>query len=157
MLSSASKYAIQIIIYLAKNKKQGKVGGKRIAEDLNLAAPFVGKVLQPLAHSGIVKSTKGPHGGFVLAAKPEETTLLQVIQIFDGDDAFQECLLSSCNCKNYMENNGTACHIHDEIAPAREQFIKSLQVKTIADFLELNNENTADSLSSIFEKSVSNS
>ncbi len=148
MLSSASKYAIQIVIYLAKRKDEGKIGGKRIAEDLGLASPFVGKVLQPLAHCDIVKSTKGPHGGFVLASSPEEISLLDVIQIFEGDDAFKECLLNSCNCKSYVEKHGRHCHIHEEVAPAREQFFNSLQTKTIADVLKLDVKQT-ETLSSI--------
>ncbi|MBS9768336.1 MAG: Rrf2 family transcriptional regulator [Flavobacteriaceae bacterium] len=152
MLSSASKYAIQIIIYLAKNKEQGKIGGKAIAEKLGLAAPFVGKVLQPLAHSGILKSTKGPNGGFVLEALPEEISLLDIIQIYEGNDAFKECLLNSCNCKNYIEQNGQPCRIHEDIAPARELLFDSLRNKTIAGFLELNEENTTDSLSEIFKE-----
>lgn len=118
----------------------GKIGGKRIAEDLSLAAPFVGKVLQPLAQNGILQSTKGPHGGFLLAKKPTELTLLEVIQIFDGNDAFKECLLNSCSCKNYTEENGRACHVHEEIAPARELLFHSFQTKTIADFLKSDKE-----------------
>lgn len=150
MLASASKYALKIVIYLAKNKEKGKIGGKRIAEDLQLAAPFVGKVLQPLAQSGIVQSTKGPHGGFVLASSPEEIPLLEIIQIYEGEDAFKECLLNSCNCKNYIEQNGNPCRVHDEIAPAREQLLDSLQSKTIADFLHA--DVTAECLASMLEK-----
>lgn len=135
MLASASKYALKIVIYLAKNKENGKVGGKQIAENLKLAAPFVGKVLQPLAHSGIIKSSKGPHGGFLLALAPEEIPLLDIIKIYEGEDAFKECLLNSCNCTTYIENRGYPCRIHDEIAPAREQLLESLSTKTIADFL----------------------
>ncbi len=144
MLSSASKYAIQIVIYLAKNKDKGKIRGKRIAEDLQLAAPYVGKVLQPLSHSGIIKSTKGPHGGFLLAKKEGAISLMDIIQIYEGDDAFRECLLNSCNCDNYIEKNGSPCKVHKEIAPARQQFLDSLQTKTIADFLNVDMEsNTA--------------
>ncbi len=137
MLSSASKYAIQIVIYLAKNKDKGKIRGKHIAEDLGLAAPFVGKVLQPLSHSGIVKSTKGPHGGFLLLKKEEEISLMDIIQIYEGNDAFRECILNSCNCNSYIEQTGSPCRVHKEIAPAREQLLDSLQTKTIADFLNI--------------------
>ncbi len=152
MLSSASKYAIQIIIYLAKNKEQGKIGGKSIAEKLGLAAPFVGKVLQPLAHRGILKSTKGPNGGFVLQALPEEISLLDIIKIYEGNDAFKECLLNSCNCKNYIEKKGSPCRIHEDIAPARELLLDSLRSKTIAGFICLSDENTEEALSSIFDE-----
>lgn len=146
MLSSASKYALQIVIYLAKNRKKGKIGGKRIAEDLHLAAPFVGKVLQPLAHSGIIKSTKGPHGGFVLEIAPKSIPLLDVIQIYEGDNAFKECLLNSCHCNNYIAQNGSPCQIHEEIAPAREKLLNSLKTKTIADFLDAEGDESIQNL-----------
>ncbi|PVX52073.1 BadM/Rrf2 family transcriptional regulator [Balneicella halophila] len=150
MLASASKYALKIVIYLAKNKKSGKIGGKKIAEDLQLSAPFVGKVLQPLAHSGIVKSTKGPHGGFVLASEPNELPLLNIIQIFEGENVFKECLLYSCNCKDHIEEHGEHCRIHEEIAPAREKLLESLRTRTVADFL--NNEENNESLNSILDE-----
>lgn len=148
MLSSASKYALKIVIYLAKNKKNGKIGGKQIAEDLALSAPFVGKVLQPLAHSGVVDSTKGPHGGFILASEPKDLPLLDIIKIYEGEDAFKECLLNSCNCKSYIEEHNKPCRIHSEIAPARELLLESLRTRTIADFLNIDNPN--EDLQSIF-------
>lgn len=134
MLSSASKYALQIVIYMARQQGKGKIGGKQIAEDLNLAAPFVGKVVQPLAHRGILNSTKGPNGGFVLARKPQELSLLEIIEIFEGEEAFRECILHPCSCKS-QEESGTVCKVHEEIAPAREVLRESLQSKTVADFL----------------------
>lgn len=152
MLASASKYALKIVIYLAKNKENGKIGGKRIAEDLGLAAPFVGKVLQPLAQSGIVKSTKGPHGGFILASEPEAIPLLDVIKIYEGKDAFKQCILNSCNCNTYIQKNGNPCRVHDEISPAREQLLESLNSKTIADFLYNENKISQETLTSIFQE-----
>lgn len=151
MLSSASKYALQIIIYLAKNREKGKIGGKQIAKELDLAAPFVGKVLQPLAHSKVVKSTKGPHGGFVLYSEPCDIHLMDIIEIYEGEDAFKECLLNSCNCKNYIEANGSPCRVHEEISPAREQLLNSLKNKTIADFLK-DTKSADEHLSAIFEE-----
>lgn len=152
MLASASKYALKIVIYLAKSKQPEKIGSKRIAKDLNLAAPFVGKVLQPLAHSGIVKSTKGPHGGFVLALAPAQIPLLGIIQIYEGEDAFKECMLNPCNCQKYIEENGSSCRVHDEISPAREKFLELLQNKTIADFLQNDEATIQGPLAAIFKE-----
>lgn len=134
MLSSASKYALQIVIYLANNREIGKIRGKKIANELHLAIPYAGKVLQPLSHSGILSSTKGPNGGFTIGREPNTITLLEIIELFEGEDALRTCVMTSCTCSNY-ENEQKECKVHSAISPGREQLINSLRNCTVADFL----------------------
>lgn len=134
MLSSASKYALQIVIYLANNRKVGKIRAEEIAKRLHLAAPYAGKVLQPLSHSGILSSTKGPNGGFSIGKEPDKITLLEIIEIFEGEEVLRSCVMTSCACSNY-ENGQEECKVHSAISPGREQLLDSLRNRTVADFL----------------------
>ena len=79
MLSNTCKYAIRAVIYLAVNDEDGKkIGIKQISKDLDIPTPFLGKILQSLAKQKLLKSTKGPHGGFSIG-RPAEVSLSKSI------------------------------------------------------------------------------
>src|SRR4030042_4490721 len=102
MLSNTSRYAIRAVIYLAVNYEEGaKIGIKQISKDLGIPTPFLGKILQSLAKHKLLSSTKGPHGGFGLGRKAEDIKLIDIVDIIDGQDIFNQCLirLNDCNEK----------------------------------------------------------
>ena len=70
MLSNSSKYAIRAVLYLANNSSvEKKLGSKKIAEEIDIPAPFLAKIFQVLSKANIISSTKGPNGGFYLTEK----------------------------------------------------------------------------------------
>ncbi len=133
ILSNTCKYGLRAVIYLAINAQDGqKIGIKKISKDLDLPSPFLGKILQVLAKRKILNSTKGPHGGFGLALAPEEITMLDVVQIIDGDDIFDVCVLSLRSCKSDDHINAP-CPIHKKFQPIREQIFHLFENESIAD------------------------
>lgn len=55
MLSNTCKYAIRALIYLGRYSKNGeKIGIKKIAGDLGMPTPFLGKILQNLVKHKIL-------------------------------------------------------------------------------------------------------
>jgi len=102
MLSNTCKYGIRAAIYLAVHEEKGKkIGIKTISEGLELPAPFLGKILQQLAKQKILDSTKGPHGGFSLARSAYEISLYDIVEIIDGPDIFNECMIGMRVCKTH--------------------------------------------------------
>ena len=133
ILSNTCKYGLRAVIYLAINAEKGeKIGIKKISGDLDIPTPFLGKILQVLAKKKILNSTKGPHGGFGLARPPEEITMLDVVQIIDGDEIFDICVLSLKSCKS-TEHINAPCPIHKKFHPIREQIVNLFENETIAD------------------------
>nr|WP_319400606.1 Rrf2 family transcriptional regulator [uncultured Carboxylicivirga sp.] len=131
MLSNTCKYAIRAVIYLAVNEDGGKkIGIKQISKELDIPTPFLGKILQSLAKQKLLKSTKGPHGGFGLGRLPEEITLYDIVSIIDGEDVFTNCLIGLKSCKsNHTE--GKACPVHDQYSAIRQQMKEFFANETI--------------------------
>ena len=118
MLSNTCKYAIRAVIYLALNEEDGKkIGIKRISKDLKIPNPFLGKILQILAKNKILNSTKGPNGGFSLGKPAKDISLMDIVDIIDGDKNFNACVIGLQSCSIEEQN----CPIHDKYAPIREQ------------------------------------
>ena len=139
MLSNSSKYAIRAIVYLALNDHQEKIGIKQIANDLDIPSPFLGKILQSLVKHKLLASSKGPHGGFGLARSSKEITLRDIVEIIDGLDFFESCLIGLKSCSD--PDIHTHCPTHDKYGPIREQLGKLFQEETIGELAEKIREN----------------
>lgn len=138
MLSNTGKYALRALIYLALNGQgNNKIGIKEIAKELEIPMPFLGKIMQTLAKHKILASTKGPHGGFSLNKSPFEIYLMDIIEIIDGADSFNMCILGLGNCTSESHH----CSIHQDYAENRESLknlFQSVNLGVLADRMKDN-------------------
>lgn len=129
MLSNTSKYAIRAVIYLALYATpENKRGLKEISGELGIPTPFLGKILQVLTRKQILDSTKGPHGGFTLKRPAIDISLMEIIDIIDGTDAFNQCLIRTSAC-----SKEAPCSLHDKITIHRNGLRSTLLTESIAD------------------------
>ena len=132
MLSNTSKYAIRAVIYMALYAEENKkIGIKQISTDLGIPTPFLGKILQTLAKHKILSSTKGPHGGFGLGKKADEISLIDIIDIIDGRDMFNNCLIRLDDC-----SDKEPCSMHLKYAEIREKLLKLFKNQKISDLAD---------------------
>jgi Rrf2 family transcriptional regulator, iron-sulfur cluster assembly transcription factor len=130
MLSNSSKYAIKAVLFLALNSKDNKkTMVKDISEPINVPQAYIAKLLQELSKKNIISSSRGPKGGFYLSEADMHNSLMDIINIIDGDNRFQSCELSLEKC-----NLEKPCPLHDLMYPIKTRFIKVLQDKTIKEF-----------------------
>lgn len=67
------------------------VSTARLAAFYDLPAPYLNKQLQGLVRAGILTSSPGPRGGFALARRPGDITLLDVVTAMEGADPLFRC------------------------------------------------------------------
>jgi len=72
---------------------------KEIAARLKVSEAHLSKVLQRLHKAGLLKSLRGPKGGFALEKRPGEITLLEVYESIDGPMSDGNCLLEPPVCQ----------------------------------------------------------
>jgi Rrf2 family protein len=86
-LTRASHYALIALTHMAQQPEPTKiaVASHEIATARNIPMRFLLKVLKPLVTRGVLRSLKGPTGGYVLRSMPAEITVLQIIEAVDGD------------------------------------------------------------------------
>jgi len=129
MLSNTSKYAIRAVIYLALYAEpEKKIGLKEISHELGIPSPFLGKILQVLSRQQILISSKGPHGGFALKRTAIEISIMDIVNIMDGEDAFNQCLIRTSTC-----SPEAPCSLHDKAASYRKGLRSTLLTQSIAD------------------------
>lgn len=129
MLSNTSKYAIRAVIYLALfTSAQKKAGIREISSKLDIPTPFLGKILQLLARKNILSSTKGPNGGFNLKKAALDISIMEIVEIIDGSDSFDNCVIRTSKC-----SHDAPCSMHDKIAPLRGEMKNLFLTESIAD------------------------
>jgi Rrf2 family protein len=136
MLSNSCKYGIRAIVYIA-SKQQGnnKTGIKQIAKDLDLPTPFLAKILQQLAKQKILKSLKGPHGGFSLLKDQKKITLLDIVKTIDGEELFTNCVIHNMTCTN-VDKRKEQCPLHDDYSKLRSELKGLFRNTTVYDLVK---------------------
>jgi len=118
MFSKACEYGIKASIFIAINSYEDRrVNSKEISEEINSPTAFTAKILQALVRHKIVKSLKGPYGGFSIEKnKISSIKLSQIVRAIDGDKIFNGCGLGLHTC-----NEEHPCPVHDKFKIVRRE------------------------------------
>ena len=99
-----------------------------IAAALGTPEPHLSKVLQRLNKGGLIKSMRGPGGGYKFDCVPEETPLREIFELLGGAFESRGCGLDGCK--------GHSCFIGDMLDELTRALIRYLESRTLADFTE---------------------
>src|SRR5512137_1350980 len=91
-ISRKIDYAIRAMIYLASIPEGTVVPFREIGKKMQVPEDFLAKILKTLVDQGIVRSTRGPHGGYRLARPADSINVLEVIEAAEGPIAVNVCL-----------------------------------------------------------------
>jgi Rrf2 family protein len=92
-------YALRAAIHLANEENNDRACSlSAIAERERVPRKFLEKIIQELIHKGLVRSRRGPHGGYVLARPPEEMTFRDVIEAVEGPISLNVCVGDHADC-----------------------------------------------------------
>ncbi len=124
-ISDATALAVHATALLS-NKPAEHRSTREVAGSLGVSQAHLAKVLQRLGRAGLVRSVRGPRGGFALAHEPSEITLMQVFEAIEGPFAPRSCLLGSQVC------GGAACLMGDLLVRLNEQVRTYLAETTLS-------------------------
>jgi Rrf2 family protein len=94
-LSRKSDYALRALFSLVAHRGQGPISIRVLAEENDIPRRFLEQIMLDLKSRGWVESIAGRDGGFVLAKKPEEITMGEIVRHFDGILAPISCVSTS--------------------------------------------------------------
>ena len=115
LLSKSFGYALRCILFIASVKDEERlVQIDEIASRLNVPKHFLGKIMQQLVKKDLLRSIKGPFGGFALSANTLNTPLINLLEIIEGKDMFQGCAIRLGSC-----DERSPCPLHNEISRIR--------------------------------------
>ena len=83
-ISTKGRYGLTLMIELARNYGAGPLSLKAIAEQKNLSNHYLEQLATPLRNAGLIRSVRGPYGGYRLAKEPKDITTGDIIRVLEG-------------------------------------------------------------------------
>jgi Rrf2 family protein len=126
-LSKKTDYAIILLTHLGEEKFP--VSAQEVATHYKLPYPMVANILKQLVSSGLIESTRGKHGGYVLAKPTNEINLAEIIMVTDSPFNLVECVHDEDNCKvhQYCPTRLPLLALHKKI----QQFVEETTLAAI--------------------------
>ncbi|MCX6641367.1 MAG: Rrf2 family transcriptional regulator [bacterium] len=129
-ISEAASLALHTASLLAIKPKEKMTTGQ-IAYRFNVSEAHLSKVLQRLAKHNLVKSNRGPSGGFMLNQPATQITLLAIYEAIEGPFKWEKCLLGRDTCPVGH------CLLGDMLEIVNERFFDYMSKTSLADAANL--------------------
>ena len=126
-MSEAASIAIHAMVLIARSTNG--INAVKIAEQTGFSRNHISKVLQRLVKYDLLKSVRGPAGGFSLTGKPGNITLLQIYESIDGSLVITDCPLANEICRFDQ------CVMGNIINRMTREFKKFLKEQTLKSYM----------------------
>ena len=91
-ISTKGRYALRLMIDLARQPGDEPVSLKDVAERQSISLKYLEQIVGLLSKAGLVRSARGPQGGYRLTRKPTEYTVGDILRLTEGNLAPVACL-----------------------------------------------------------------
>ena len=93
MVSTKGRYALTVMVDLAKNEGGGYVSLSDIAERENLSMKYLESIISILNKGGMLLSLRGKNGGYKLAREPKDYSINEILLLTEGTLAPVNCIM----------------------------------------------------------------
>lgn len=101
-ISTKGRYALRLMIDIAAHDGEGFVSLKDVAERQQISAKYLEQIVGTLSKAGLLRSGRGPQGGYQLAREPETYSVGSILRLTEGN-------LSPVACQDDPENRCQRC------------------------------------------------
>lgn len=129
-LTTRSEYALLALLFLSRHDKEDPVSGETIAQEQGIPPKFLQQILLALKRAHYVRSAKGQRGGYLLAKKPNEITIAEIVRLLDGALAPTESVSKYFYEATPIEREEKLLDVFRDI---RDYVAKKLEETTLAD------------------------
>jgi len=137
-LGTKARYAVMAMVELAQHDAKKPVTLAELAQAQEITVPYLEQLFTKLKKQGLVRSVRGPGGGYVLVKSAADTSILEIVQAVEESMEMTRC--SKLNNKNGQSHHGcmstrARCLTHDLWHGLELQIHYYLQGVTLADIV----------------------
>ena len=114
--------------HLAECEDDSSHNARKLAEETQLPAPVVSKILKSLTRAGLLISQRGSKGGYSLARTPGEISVVEMITALEGPVGITECTMRPGACAQE-----SSCQVRDPWQRINDAVRAALERITLAD------------------------
>lgn len=127
-LTTRGQYAVSAMVDLAKHQSKGPVTLATISERQFISLSYLEQIFRRLRENGLVRSVRGPGGGYLLNRGAGDISVADVIRAVDEPIRTTVCLDAMPGCRN-----GSRCATHNLWISLRQHIFRFLDVVTLED------------------------
>jgi Rrf2 family transcriptional regulator, iron-sulfur cluster assembly transcription factor len=128
LYSKASEYALRALTHLAGRMPEGFTLLRQITDAEEIPYAFLSKIFHELVQAKLLRSAKGPGGGYALARPASSISLYEIKDAVEGTVDLERCAVGLDHC-----TDGMPCPQHDVWKKLRQEIKHYLQQTTLAD------------------------
>lgn len=132
-LTSKGRYAVSAMVDLALHQQEGPVTLAAIAERQFISLSYLEQLFRRLREGKLVRSVRGPGGGYLLNDNPANISVADVIRAVDEEVKATKCVNAMRGC-----HRGNRCSTHNLWAALGKHIYRFLDVVTIQQVCEKN-------------------
>jgi Rrf2 family protein len=145
IFTTKAEYGVRLLIQLglqgreaAAQGREAPVSLKAVAEAEDLPLAYLERIAALLKRAGLVRATRGAHGGYVLARPPAEITMDHVVLALEGAIAPMDCFFDDREGRVLCSHHSDGEHCATKLLWTRVQMgvIRSLQRTTLAELVD---------------------
>jgi Rrf2 family protein len=121
-ITRQADYALRAMLFLSRQEVNKRSSTSQIAEVQQIPPSFLAKIISQLSIAGLIHTSRGARGGVLLARKPEDISLLEVVEAIDGPISLNECTHSPNGCPF-----GEDCPLHSVWGDAQYELVNKLK------------------------------
>ena len=130
-LSTKGRYGVRLMVDLALRYGEGPILLKDIAERQEISEKYLWQLISPLKSAGLINSTRGAHGGYMLAKPPAQITLKEIVVTLEGPMCLVECVDNPSLC-----SRADTCVSRDIWHQVSEKILQTLESVTLEYMVE---------------------
>ncbi len=135
MLTNKGKYGLKAMLFLATLPTGESAMGQEIATANNIPKKFLDAILLELRNAGMLRSKKGPGGGYALAKTPREIRIGHIIRTLDGPLAPINCASKSAYVPCQDCQDLQSCAVRITMSKVRDAMSDILDGMTLQDMV----------------------
>lgn len=130
-MSTKGRYAVRILLGIARYQKSGPVSKKIIAGEECISADYIEQIIVPLKNEGLVRGLRGVKGGFVLAKDPAKITVYDILRASEGEMSLVDCERNDCHGRD--KNLCVTRPVWEGAAAVLEAYFSKITLKDLLD------------------------
>ena len=91
-ISTKGRYALRLMLDLAEHEDCGFISLRDIAERQNISKKYLEQIISVLNRADVLRTTRGFQGGYMLARRPDQYTVGEILRLTEGSLSSVACL-----------------------------------------------------------------
>ncbi|MCU0858196.1 MAG: Rrf2 family transcriptional regulator [Pontiellaceae bacterium] len=130
-MSTKGRYAVRILLSIARHQGNGPVSKKVVAKDEGISTDYIEQIIVPLKNDGLVVGLRGVKGGFVLAKDAAKITICDILRSSEGTVQLVDC--ESNDCKGRDKTNCVTRPVWEAASEILAEYFSKITIKDLLD------------------------